>query len=446
MLRSLIIICTLALLFSGCAQQTTDIEKARETRFPDDSFKEYLRQGYVHMADSAAKNHDSKDAKIFGNKAMFLVKGYNPSVENLEYRNLPADKLNELAEERNFLVTAFARGLYQEAPEPSAKAQLSFDCWVEQTDKGKKAKSEAEKCKRDYFEQKVLLSNILRKKEEAVEEKEKILVEKELLLQNKKKLSEVRALDAQRQALIYKEMPAPYIVFFDSNKHGFSTSAKKVLDQVALEINRFNPDKIIISGHTDTVGNHESNMALSAKRGNSMAEYLADIGTPEKLFDIRSYGENDLRVDTPNNKPEQANRYGEIWFFKNNKALAAPASSPQLLPQLPAPNLGVYNQNNQPYMNNNANMPLLRAPQYVQPPSPVPATLPNQMPAQYQTIPVYSPTGLQVHPSDLQPVIQQQIKPAVTLPIPAKLEKPATKPSPAEEEDNEEKPSLGDVS
>lgn len=51
-----------------------------------------------------------------------------------------------------------------------------------------------------------------------------------------------------------------------------------VLDSVAKVLNKYNKTLVEVAGHTDSVGSAESNLILSERRANTVAEYLVSRG------------------------------------------------------------------------------------------------------------------------------------------------------------------------
>ena len=64
------------------------------------------------------------------------------------------------------------------------------------------------------------------------------------------------------------------------------------LDSVALVLNEFNRTFVDINGHTDSTGSAQHNDALSQRRANSVANYLAGRSVDSRRFAIRGFGFN----------------------------------------------------------------------------------------------------------------------------------------------------------
>lgn len=98
---------------------------------------------------------------------------------------------------------------------------------------------------------------------------------------------------------------------FASGSDRLTPSAMKELDKLvaALSTPEFANDSFRIEGHTDTVGNPDVNLALSARRAQAVIDYVASHGriSSARLEPI-GLGATDLAVPTGPNVPEQRNR------------------------------------------------------------------------------------------------------------------------------------------
>jgi len=90
---------------------------------------------------------------------------------------------------------------------------------------------------------------------------------------------------------------------FETNEAVFDRASKVVLDNFA-DFLRENPKiKIEIHGHTDNVGNDQSNQSLSEKRAKSVRDYLVFVGIDSKrIIAYKGYGES--KPITTNDTPE----------------------------------------------------------------------------------------------------------------------------------------------
>ena len=105
-------------------------------------------------------------------------------------------------------------------------------------------------------------------------------------------------------------------VNFITNKADLTVPSKSKLNEL-ITILLENPDlKIIISGHTDDVGNAESNFVLSEKRANSVLNYLAEKGIAKNRMTALAFGEAQLKANEISEESRAKNRRVEIKILK----------------------------------------------------------------------------------------------------------------------------------
>ncbi|MFC0401896.1 OmpA family protein [Paraburkholderia rhizosphaerae] len=118
----------------------------------------------------------------------------------------------------------------------------------------------------------------------------------------------------------YQPPPAPPMVvtldsmsLFDSGKAQLKSGSTRAMVS-ALDLIKSNPDKrILVAGHTDAIGNPDSNLKLSVARAAAVRDWLTDAsGIPATQFAIQGYG--DTRPIASNDSPEgrEKNRRVEI--------------------------------------------------------------------------------------------------------------------------------------
>jgi outer membrane protein OmpA-like peptidoglycan-associated protein len=90
-----------------------------------------------------------------------------------------------------------------------------------------------------------------------------------------------------------------------------ATSLDELDSLAALLISR--PDwRLRIAGHTDDVGNNNSNMTLSKNRANAVKNHLNSRGVAEDRFIVEWYGETKPLVPNVNAANRQKNRRVEM--------------------------------------------------------------------------------------------------------------------------------------
>jgi len=79
-------------------------------------------------------------------------------------------------------------------------------------------------------------------------------------------------------------------VFFDTDQTDLSPQARATLDNQAQWLNRYSQYSFTIEGHADERGTREYNIALGARRAQSVREYLVSRGIAATRMRTISYG------------------------------------------------------------------------------------------------------------------------------------------------------------
>ena len=79
-------------------------------------------------------------------------------------------------------------------------------------------------------------------------------------------------------------------VFFEYDRADLDDRARSVLQKQAAWLQRFGAVILIVEGHADERGTREYNLALSARRAQSVKDYLASLGVSGARLETISYG------------------------------------------------------------------------------------------------------------------------------------------------------------
>ncbi len=106
--------------------------------------------------------------------------------------------------------------------------------------------------------------------------------------------------------------PPSYMVFFDWDRSNLSAQALNTIKQAAQAFKTKGNARITATGHTDTSGSEQYNMALSLRRANAVKDALVREGVPATAIAVVGRGEQGLLVQTGPNVREPQNRRVEI--------------------------------------------------------------------------------------------------------------------------------------
>jgi outer membrane protein OmpA-like peptidoglycan-associated protein len=103
-----------------------------------------------------------------------------------------------------------------------------------------------------------------------------------------------------------------FMVFFDWDRSNLSAQALQTIKQAAAAYRTKGNARITATGHTDTSGPENYNMALSLRRANAVKDALVREGVPATAIAVIGRGEQGLLVPTPDGVREPQNRRVEI--------------------------------------------------------------------------------------------------------------------------------------
>ena len=106
--------------------------------------------------------------------------------------------------------------------------------------------------------------------------------------------------------------PPSFLVFFDWDRSNLSAQALNTVQQAATTFKTRSSARITATGHTDTSGSEQYNMALSLRRANAVKAALVKEGVPDGAISVVGRGEQGLLVQTGDNVREPQNRRVEI--------------------------------------------------------------------------------------------------------------------------------------
>jgi outer membrane protein OmpA-like peptidoglycan-associated protein len=100
------------------------------------------------------------------------------------------------------------------------------------------------------------------------------------------------------------------------------------LAEVATKYAKIASVRLFIAGHTDTVGDKVKNRELSRARARSIAAYFRKKGARIPIL-YEGFGEEALSVPTPDETPEEKNRFAEYIVAIDEPVLKNPPFPPQ---------------------------------------------------------------------------------------------------------------------
>jgi outer membrane protein OmpA-like peptidoglycan-associated protein len=108
--------------------------------------------------------------------------------------------------------------------------------------------------------------------------------------------------------------PAPihFTLYFRFESDELTDESRALLPQILDTVKTRPLPEVLVVGHTDTMGTPRANIELGLTRANSVRNILVQVGLDPSMIEVRSHGEGDLLVKTPDETPEPRNRRVEI--------------------------------------------------------------------------------------------------------------------------------------
>jgi OOP family OmpA-OmpF porin len=259
-----------ALMLAAC---TTSVEQMNKANMSGDAFNQRLARDYKDFANyEAYQMYDWTDANTFAQKSMAAAQGQAVQPEDPKAWKIKGDdKMAELVSARQRLMSALAAGAATKAPAAAARAQVNYDCWVEQQEEGWQF-DHINACKDGFW----------------------------------RAMQVVEVVPAPAPTA---QAPAqrPFLVFFDWDKSVLTADARQVLDQV-ISRERNSTQAIHLIGHADKSGPDNYNVRLSQRRADSVKAYLTSRGIAANRITTEARGERDPLVQTADGVREPQNR------------------------------------------------------------------------------------------------------------------------------------------
>ncbi|GAA4271718.1 OmpA family protein [Aquimarina gracilis] len=122
----------------------------------------------------------------------------------------------------------------------------------------------------------------------------------------------------EKNGKLYFEMPP---IYFDYDKWNIRADSKKVLDELAVKLEKYKTVYIKISSHTDSRGTDSYNQVLSERRAESTRNYLALIGyVNARRMQFVGFGESQPLINCGDKvcteEEHQTNRRSEFEIIK----------------------------------------------------------------------------------------------------------------------------------
>ena len=274
MFKKLMLVVSAVALLGACADQW-DVEGTKTLPLQGNAFTRVLHTEYVELAAAEKAEYDWTDTAYFLRRAEAAAKGENILPQAIEERDLTPEAANELRAARNALIAVLDAGARDTMPVKAARAQAAgFDCWMQEQEEGHQPDDIAA-CRKVFEDT----------------------------------MAELRKGSSIKPA---RQAQDAFVVHFITSSTHLDAQAMKVLQDVAAAWKARKSSTLMISGHTDATGKEHSNMELSQKRAERVANTLSHLGVNPSAMILEAYGEERPMIQTPDKASEARNRRVEI--------------------------------------------------------------------------------------------------------------------------------------
>lgn len=250
-------------------------------------FTQALAGEYRQFADSESAQQDWPDTYMFRDKARMAAAGQVPAPEDPTKRgvgtglqlnpdvDIGKEQRDEAIAGRQRLVGALSGEAPRRNPQAAARAQVAYDCWVEQLEEGWQ-RDDIDRCRKAFN-------------------------------------TAMAQLEARPVAQAAPPGERLQVYFaFDSAK--LTPESRQAIASAASDIKARAGGRIEIDGHADRAGSEPYNEQLSQARAQAVRQELVAEGVPAQRITTRAYGERTPAVPTPDGVAQPENRRTVVEF------------------------------------------------------------------------------------------------------------------------------------
>ena len=231
------LLAVLGLLLGAC---TTALPPDR-TEALGPVFNEDLKQGYVALAGSTWDAGDW-DFIHFNRKARQAMLGDQVWPDRVSSRALSPSARSAMLEQRARLIDALEASARTQSPRSAAKAQVAFDCWLNEVGAGSQP-DRSTGCKETF-------------------------------------MTELAQVEARQ-----RDLPDSFAVYFETGSALLSVPARNTITDTARAWDRLDAQRIDVVGFADATGAAASNQVLADERARAVVQGLLQAGVPAERID-----------------------------------------------------------------------------------------------------------------------------------------------------------------
>ncbi len=260
------------------------LDRARGVTPRGSAFDTALYRGYIDLSQAEFAEADFADSDFFARRAIQSGTGGGVGPQEIGERRFPDDMIPELAAARRQLSAVLADTATQKAPAAAARAQVMFDCWMQEQEENFQPDHIAA-CRSRFIA--------------ALEEAQKAV-----------EPSAPAAVPVPAPAL--RPAPVRLMILFDFDSAVVPSAEAAKIRQIIAAAKGRNRARISLSGHTDRSGKVAYNDRLSERRVEAVANALSKGSIQGARVSLLYFGETQPAVQTEDGVREPRNRRVEV--------------------------------------------------------------------------------------------------------------------------------------
>ena len=253
------------------------------------TFEQSLASDYQALSNAESAQGDERDAATYAARAAAASSGTPTAPDEIVLRGafLKDRYVNELSAAHDRLLGALAKTARSDAPAAAARAQTSFDCWLEQSAEDLQPE-DIEACKQSFLS---------------------AMTTVESSTQPVADVAPVATPEPPPPAAVTTARVADsYHVFFDFDSAEMTAEAMTVLEQIKADMSSPPPRRMVVIGHTSSIGTESYNQRLSQRRAEAVKSALLALAVNAESITTEARGEHDQLVATADGVREPRNR------------------------------------------------------------------------------------------------------------------------------------------
>lgn len=299
-------ILTTSVAFAGPFDGIHDTDSGKNLSATGTVFGQNLYAGYKELSSELNNNVGTlggniKDVELFNHKAVLAGHESPVDPDAVMDRQLSLDEQTTFSNALHRMRVAFNRGAREFAPVNIAKAQVSYDCWIEATEDD--ASSRASTCKQKF--------------EEAIAAAEQVSTKELVSITISPPLAPLEVDRAQAPVEV-EEIPQAvldqyFLVPFEFDSAQTTADGLANMQGAIAALSRYGTLRVNLTAHADRSGSDSYNQKLSQRRADAVLTHLVQAGvTADRIDVVEAVGESRPLIPTADGVKNQDNRVVEL--------------------------------------------------------------------------------------------------------------------------------------